>query len=148
MRLATRLPATAIEKKIAETPANATKSTNKTPHQLTPFRYKDGSSWTVDKYGRSCVRCTPGAPQAGAVRSESFLSDYFFDAEGSLPYCPSAPFARQVQASRPPLLRMLSLQTGPLLAPLSVWHRPLSVDTCPPMSVQCLSRAPADAAAS
>jgi hypothetical protein len=61
------------------------------------------------------------------------LSDYFFVAEGCLPYCPSAPFARQVQASRPPLLRMLSLRIGPLLAPLSVWRRPLSVDTCPPM---------------
>src|SRR5260221_12030162 len=61
------------------------------------------------------------------------LSDYFFVAEGCLPYCPSAPFARQVQASRPPLLRMLSLRIGPLIAPLSVWRRPLSVDTCPPM---------------
>ena len=28
---------------------------------------------------------------------------------------------------------MLSLRIGPLLAPLSVWRRPLSVDTCPPM---------------
>src|SRR6266540_2305926 len=61
------------------------------------------------------------------------ISDYFFVAEGSLSYCPSTPFARQVQASRPPLLRMLSLRIGPLLAPLFVWRRPPSVDTCPPV---------------
>jgi hypothetical protein len=57
---------------------------------------------------------------------------YFFVAEGSLPHCPSTPFARQVQASRPPLLRMLSLRMAPLLAPLFVWRQPPSVDTCPP----------------
>src|SRR5215468_1030374 len=73
------------------------------------------------------------SPAAKLTAAGAALSDYFFDAEGSLPYCPSAQFARQVQASRSPLLQMLSLHTGPLLAPLSVWRRPLSVDTCTPM---------------
>jgi hypothetical protein len=67
------------------------------------------------------------------VAKRTYISNYFFVAEGSLPYCPSTPFARQVQASRPPLLRMLSLRIDPLLAPLSVWRWPLSVDTCPPV---------------
>jgi hypothetical protein len=70
-------------------------------------------------------------PSVSVVCPANGLSGYFFVAEGSLPHCPSTPFARQVQASRPPLLRMLSLRIGPLLAPLSVWRRPLSVDTCP-----------------
>src|SRR5215831_7643534 len=61
----------------------------------------------------------------GVAKSESLLSDYFFVGEGRLPYCPSAPFARQVYASRP-LLRMLSLRINPLLVRLSVWRRWLS----------------------
>jgi hypothetical protein len=46
----------------------------------------------------------------------------------------STPFARQVAASRPPLLRTRSLSRGSLLAPRSVWPRPLSVGTCPPVT--------------
>jgi hypothetical protein len=43
----------------------------------------------------------------------------------------STPFARQVRASRPPLLRMRSLSTDSLLAARFVWPRPLSVSTYP-----------------
>jgi hypothetical protein len=43
----------------------------------------------------------------------------------------STPFARQVRASRPPLLRMRSSSRDSLLAPRFVWPRPLSVSTYP-----------------
>ncbi len=99
------------------------------PSSELPCRVHGGTIQTRDSYCGSPLAAAP-ARQGREVPLIHMSSDLGLTtahpAQSSSPVPgQSTPFARQVRASRPPLLRMRSLSTDSLLAARFVWPRPL-----------------------